>query len=612
MIDAVWNTSEKLVGQDISTALQQLNFKLVLERDAFKNECAKLTKASDGIKDDLLRKEFMVEQYKMKLANAIEIIKKYQLELFGKSSEKAKFLENFCKSKNLFDEAELVHQVEQIQEVMDQSIAEVEAVAESSPAAGTEVAANVPVKKRAKHKKHDLLTLPADTPVVDVDHTVGVVAPLDPNTGRQMHQVGTRTERKVGMRKGLVIYNHIFPVFAPGENYEADSGEDNQIVVYPKVKRIVSGSMVGTEVLAEIMTNKYLDHLPLYRQELIFRRQGFPISRQDMKNWIMDAAEMLAPLVDRLRIYLLQCMTINMDETNHYVRNVDGETIKSDSFEIIQVGTCDDYQVVVYTFNAKKNAQMLSSLLVGFGNFLMTDGLVSYSVAVRDALNGLHCTKGACWAHARRDFVSLVKINPKSVAMTMVNLIRELYSIERDLRGRFAKGELTQEAFVSERLALTTIVFEKIHIWLLNTKNNAMPGGQLEKAVNYCLNRYDELIEYPINFHATPDNNIAERFTRPFSMGAGNWLFSDTDTGAKASSVIFTLLQNARLSGLNEFDYIWDVLDRAPAFTKEEQFDDLLPWRIDLGAVKAKKALVFSARGDPARTKPYVIRGGKY
>lgn len=610
MINEVGGTSEKLSGQEVLASLRQLNFKLELERDAFKSECAKLAHEADGMKDALVSKEFLIEQYGLKLANAIEVIRRYQLALFGKSSERAKYLESYCK--DLFDEAELAHQVERIQEAEDQSTAEAEAVAGSGPASGTGVAADAPAKKRAEHKKHDLLQLPADTPVVDVDHTVGAVAPVDPNTGRRMRQVGTRTERKVGTQKRLVIYNHIFPVFAPEEDYEAGSGENNQIVVYPKVRRIVGGSMVGTEVLADIMTNKYLDHLPLYRQELIFRRQGLPISRQDMKNWIMEAAEVLSPLVDRLRVYLLRCMVINMDETNHYVRNVEGEAVESDSFEIVQVGTCDDYQVVVYTFNAKKNAQVLSSLLAGFGNFLMTDGWASYSVAVRDSLNGLRCAKGACWAHARRDFVSLARINHKAKSRTMVDLIGKLYSIERDLRGRSAKGELTQDAFVCERVARTAAVFEKIHAWLLDAKGTALQGGQLEQAVNYCLNRWGELIGYPSCFHATPDNNIAERFTRPFSMGAGNWLFSDTDTGAEASSVVYTLLQNARLSGLNEFDYIWDVLDRAPTFTKGEQFDDLLPWRIDLGAVKAKKALILSARGDPARTEPYVIRGGRY
>jgi hypothetical protein len=155
-------------------------------------------------------------------------------------------------------------------------------------------------------------------------------------------------------------------------------------------------------------------------------------------------------------------------------------------------------------------------------------------------------------------------------------------------------------------------VFKKIKKWLTDAKARALMGSQLEKATNYCLNRWDQLIAYPCEFHATPDDNLAEQLTRPFSMGASNWLFSNTDSGAKVSSVMYTLAQNAKLNKINEMDYLWAILDRIPSCSTEEDWQKLLPWNIDLSDISEKKALLSFAKPDPLRTEPYVIRGGKY
>ncbi|MFA5544666.1 MAG: transposase domain-containing protein [Sphaerochaetaceae bacterium] len=95
-------------------------------------------------------------------------------------------------------------------------------------------------------------------------------------------------------------------------------------------------------------------------------------------------------------------------------------------------------------------------------------------------------------------------------------------------------------------------------------------------------------------------------------MGASNWLFSNTDSGAEVSSVMYTLAQNAKLNGINEMDYLWALLDRIPSCSTEKDWEKLLPWNIDLSDIGEKKALLISAKPDPLRTEPYVIRGGKY
>ena len=587
----------------VQTALDQEIFKLRMERDAFKAQYEEQAKKMQAQTDAMNSLKLAVEHKDMVLANAFELVRLMKAELYGKSSEKSKFFEVACS--NLFDEAELT-------ELMDSIDSEVEIEEEQEEAPAKEAADEK--KPRKVHKKQELTRLPADTPVIDVDHTDEVEVPVDAHTGKLMVQVGTRTELKIGRHQQTVIYRHLFPVFSPEEDYEADRecDETNMVVVYPEQQRVLKGAMISNEVLAQIVSSKYLDHMPLNRQEQYFARMGLSISRQNMKNWIYMAAPRCGPLIELLKTSLLECELINMDETPHRVLTVDGEASDSEHYEIIQVGTSEAYQVVLYSFNVKRNAQVLASLLKDYTGALMVDGHESYRVAVKDHLNGLNCVKLACWAHTRRYFMDLIKSNSKSKSKSIISLISKLYRIEIELRSLVEKQEITREEFTDQRIQRTKPVFDKIKKWLDAAQTRAVTGELLAKAVTYTLNRWDELISYPFVYHATPDNNLAERYTRPFSMGSGNWLFSDTDQGAEVSSVLFTLAQNAKLNNLNEIDYLWAVLERIPFCTSEEDWRALLPWNIDLSAIVQKKALLAEAKADPERSEPYIIRGGRY
>jgi len=589
-------------GKPEEVLLKQEIFKLKMERDAYKAQYAEEVKKNENLSVSKAELQLAHDHKDLIITNAFELIKKFQIELYGKSSEKAKLLDIYCK--NLLDEVELLNLVEKKnqEDSIEQDDDESADLEESESAK----------KVRKIHKEQDLTKLPANTPVINIDHTADSVAPIDPNTGKKMVQIGSRIERKIGKQLTIVVYNHIFPIFGPEENYEAEDGESNSIVVYPQVERILSGSMISSEILAEVITKKYLDHMPLNRQEQHFKRMGLSISRQNMKNWIFSMAARCGPLIELLRKSLLSCPIINMDETIHRVLNIDGKASDTENYEIIQVGTCDSWRVVMFSFNVKRNSMILSSLLPNYSGTLMTDGLQSYKVAVADENNDLNCTHLACWAHARRGFVALLKANSKSKCKSVVTYIAKLYKIESELRELFKKELMTKDEFNLLRAEQTDPVFKEIRKWLDATKIRATQGSQLEKATNYCLNRWDELIAYPYEFHATPDNNLAEQMTRPFSMGSSNWLFSNTNNGAEVSSVMYTLAQNAKLNGINEMNYLWALMDRIPSCSNEEDWNNLLPWNIDLSDISDKKALLSSAKPDPSRNEPYVIRGGKY
>ena len=602
MIREDGNTSE----MPAQTALEQENFKLRMERDAFKAQYEQQAKKMQAQMDAMNALKLAVEHKDMVIANAFELVRLMKAELYGKSSEKSKFFEAACS--NLFDEAELT-------DLMDSMDGE-PGSGEPDDRPGEDSVEDVADEKKPRkaHKKQELTRLPADTPVIDVDHTDEVEVPIDVHTGKSMVQVGVRTELKIGRHQQTVIYRHLFPVFSPEEDYEADReyDETNRVVAYPGQQRVLKGAMISNEVLAQIVSSKYLDHMPLNRQEQYFARMGLSISRQNMKNWIYMAAPRCGPLIELLKTSLLGCDLINMDETPHRVLTVDGEASDGEHYEIIQVGTNDAYRVVVYSFNVKRNAQVFASLLKDYTGALMVDGHASYRVAVKEHLNGLDCVKLACWAHARRYFLDLIKSNSKAKSRGILSLISKLYRIETELRPLVENQEITREEFLDRRVQQTKPVFDKIKKWLDAAQGRAVTGELLARAVNYTLNRWDELVSYPFIYHATPDNNLAERFTRPFSIGSGNWLFSDTDQGAMVSSVLFTLAQNGKLNGLNEIDYLWAVLDRIPLCKSEEDWKALLPWNIDLSDIVQKKALLAAAKADPERTEPYIIRGGRY
>ena len=373
-------------------ALNQEIFKLKMERDAYKAQYAEVVKKNEMLCASETKLQLAHDHKDLILHNAFELIRKFQIELYGKSSEKAKLLDVYCK--NLFDEAELINLVETKNQ---------EDPIEQDDDENTDFEESESTKKARKiHKEQDLTKLPANTPIINIDHTADSVVPIDPNTGKKMVQIATRIERKLGKQHTVVIYNHIFPVFGPEENYEAEEGESNSLVVYPQVERILKGSMISNEILAEVITKKYLDHMPLNRQEQHFKRMGLLISRQNMKNWIFKLAARCGPLIELLRKNLLTCPLINMDETIHRVLNIDGKASDTENYEIIQVGTCDSWRVAMFSFNVKRNSMVLSSLLPNFDGTLMTDGLQSYYVAVADENNSLNCNHLACWAHYPR------------------------------------------------------------------------------------------------------------------------------------------------------------------------------------------------------------------
>jgi len=323
-------------------------YKKALEVDAYKREIDELKKSIEDLKQshssEVGKLIFEIEAKDQILSNAKQLLKKMQRALYESSSEKASTLSVNIDELFLFNEADLEQPEEE--DSPDDDDPEQEAGEGKKKHRSYKEGA----KKRAPYKKQDLTTLPADTATVKIDHTGEVEAPIDPATGKKMVKVGKRSEFKVSKIVKYIIEEHIFPVFAPAEDYVEDNGSRNLVVRYPEDDRVLKGCMIEDRIAAEICTDKYVFGMPLDRMAERHRQSGVMISKQNMVHWLHILAKEAAPLIELFKQKLLSSPLINMDETPHRVltgenglKNIPGR------FEVVQVGTGDGYQVVIYS-----------------------------------------------------------------------------------------------------------------------------------------------------------------------------------------------------------------------------------------------------------------------
>ncbi len=451
---------------------------------------------------------------------------------------------------------------------------------------------------RAKKKKHDLTTLPANTSVVDIHHS------LDENPACERCGSATeRTEDRIVLQvavqpKTYYIERHHFPTTVCTD-CEADEGEVN-ITTHWEEKKI--NSLIGSpSLIADCATRKYADGLPLYRQEAIFKREGFNVSRQTISNWLMSYIALLEPLRDRFKEYIYHAALINQDETPLQVLHLPKPATSKSTFMFVQVGTSLKeglaHRIVLYSYIRNRKKETLESFTKGYSGHVMTDGLKGY-LGIKNHLN--------CWVHAQRGFKNIVKVNKKaSGALKFISLINRLFQIEKKTR----KKHDEREAFLIERRKLSVKVFDDLKDLMDTSRSQYASKSPMGKAIEYLYTYWNSLIRYVDCYEATPENNVAENAIRPYTLGRKNWLFSNTEGGAKSSAFYYSLIETAKANKINVYDYLWYCLSEAPRCKTEADWEALLPWNMDNEKVEQLKVVRSSATPDTARVDPYVLRG---
>lgn len=393
--------------------------------------------------------------------------------------------------------------------------------------------------------------------------------------GHKMVRIGEEVSERVHIIKPKMWVEKIIRPKYACKYCEGSGDEEKPAVRIAKApENIIPKSIVTPGLLAFIIVNKFVDHLPYYRQEKRFERIGIHISRQNMSNWQMASYERIKPLVELYKKEIRGGPVINMDETPLQVLGEEGRKNTSKSYMWLTRGGKPERPVFLYSYRETRGSQHVEELIEGFKGYLQSDGYGGYDKALEGKEDIIHV---GCMAHARRKFYEASKVSKKAgSAQEAIKYIRKLYVIERKLRDE----ELDEGEFLRRRKEEAEPVLEDFKKWLDKRSDMVPPSLKLGEAIRYTLNEWPKLIRYLESYYLTPDNNVSERAIRPFVIGRRNWLFSGSPEGAESSCAMYSLIETAKANGLNPDDYLLKVFERAPLIKTSEEWEGLLPWNI--------------------------------
>ena len=491
----------------------------------------------DVLHAKLAEKQQVIEQKNRYILQLEEWIKQQRHKQFGASSEKVS-----PNQLSLFNEAEAI---------------EYEAVETAEDA--------VTVVSYTRQKK-PRVSIPDDLPREIIIHDLPDDQKTCPHDGTALKVIGSDDHEQLD-----IIPAQIKVIRHRRLKYACPCCEQH-IVTAAKPKQPIEKSIASPGLLAFVATQKYCDALPLYRQSGIFQRLGIQLDRANLANWMVTCGKLIQPLINLLHEQLLARPLVHMDKTTLQVLKEPGKTPQSNSY-LWLMASFTDHPITLFRYDPTRSQQVPKELLDSSVNALMVDGYEWYQSACDD----YQIQRLGCWAHARRKFVETQKLQPKGKtgkADQALAFIQKLYVLEKQLKG------IPSDERYRIRQKQAKPIIDKIKQWLQKSLPQVPPKTALGKALLYLHNQWDRLIGY-LNDGAYPiDNNAAENAIRPFTVGRKNWLFSNSQAGAKASANLYSLIQTAKANGLNPYEYLKQIFKELPNANSVEDIEQLLPWNL--------------------------------
>lgn len=340
-------------------------------------------------------------------------------------------------------------------------------------------------------------------------------------------------------------------------------------VIAPLPERLLDRSLPAPGLLAHILVSKYCDHLPLYRQEQIFRqRHRVHLPRQTLARWVELASEWLKPIYEQIRTGVLAGGYVQMDETPiEYLEPGNGQT-KQGYFWTAHRPKGESF----YHWETSRAAACLENIIPeNFSGKVQCDGYSGYR-AFANARKGAVELAG-CWAHVRRKFYEALEQSPR-VAGWLVRQIQHLYRIEEQLRQQRAGPRLRQAIRASQSRPIVQRIQRAVT--RLKGSGRYLPQSLLSQAMDYTLGQWPTLEVYLQDGRIELDNNLVENAIRPTALGKKNWLFIGDAGAGQRSAIIYTIIESCRRRGLDPLAYLRDVLSRLPNMTNH-QIPEVLP-----------------------------------
>lgn len=346
-----------------------------------------------------------------------------------------------------------------------------------------------------------------------------------------------------------------------------------RIVQAAAPRRPLDRALPTAGLLTQVVTAKYADHCPLYRQEAIYRRSAVELPRAMLASWVGEAAKLLSPVVGALERYVLSAQKLHADDTPVPVLSPGrGKTQTGRLWTYVRddrPAAGHDPPAVVYRYSPDRKALRPQAHLRRFAGILQADGYSGFAGLYVDG----RVQEAACWAHARRKYYEVYATERSPIALESLQRIGQLYAIERQIRGRPA--EVRAQVRGNEAAPL----LEELRTWLTATHTQLSVKSPLAYAIQYTLGRWQALTRYVRDGRIEIDNNAAERAIRALVLGRRNYLFAGSDAGGETAARLYSLIGTCRLNGIDPQAYLRHVLE-CIADHPINRIDELLPWRV--------------------------------
>jgi transposase len=439
-----------------------------------------------------------------------------------------------------------------LDETLDADLAALEAELQAlspAPAEQTDTADTPKAKPRRT-------ALPAHLPRVEIAHEPESTAC---GCGCQMKRIGEDVSEKLDYTPGtFTVERHVRGKWA--------CAACQKLVQAPVPAQIIDKGIPTSNLLANVLVAKYGDHLPLYRLEEIYAREGVPLPRSTLAQWVGQCGVQLQPLVDALKAEILTHTVLHADETPvEMLKPGTGKTHRAYLWAY-SPGAFEDMKAVVYDFAESRSGEHARAFLGEWRGSLICDDYGGYKASFAKGI-----TEVGCMAHARRKFFDLHANGTSHIAGQALQYIGLLYDIEREVKDLSAQDRQAIRQEQSRRIA------NALHEWMLAQRAKVFSGATA-RALDYSLKRWGALTRFIDDGRLPIDNNWIENQMRPIAIGRKNWLFAGSLLAGQRAAAIMSLIQSAKLNGHDPHAYLRDVLQRLPTH-KASQVGELLPHR---------------------------------
>ena len=491
-----------------------------------------------------------VEEKDRIIAEKIEIILNQNRARFGQSSEKRSYL--LCDGQlSLFEQA-------------GDGVTE-KTPGEASSAEKQEVPVSAHTRKAKRTMEELCANVPEETVIVDLPQEQKFTA-----DGRPLKCIGTDDVRVELIREPSRVYKRVYRcrVYADPKAEEETGKADIRRPHVPAP--LLPHSYASASVVTDIIVKKYADALPLYRQEQMWKRMGVNLKRNTMANWVVQTAETyLKPFSDAFLAELLRQSVIHADETVLQVNKEPGRDAAAESrIWAYASSKRAERQIRYFCYEQSRKGACAEKVLGSYTGVVVSDGYSGYNILS-------NAIRAGCWAHARRKWVEAMPdgaTKENVLAAKGLEYCSRLFEVEQKLEG------LPDTERQDQRQLLSRPIVDEYYVWL---DTIFKPAGKLKKAITYSLNQREFLCAFLDHGEIEISNNQVENAIRPIVIGRKNWLFCDTQAGANASVIVFSVLETAKANGLNPEAYLKHLLSVLPerfAADPQATVEDLMPW----------------------------------